>query len=221
MSLFGVPRVKICCIQNVSEARLAIRYGAAAIGLISEMPSGPGPISEEKISVIAGNIPPAVASFLLTSKQDTISIIAQQKKCRVNTIQICDRLLTGSYADFRSELPGISIVQVIHITGEDAIDRAVRLAPQVDGILLDSGSPDAEVKQLGGTGRVHNWRISRRIREAVDVPVFLAGGLHAGNVAAAMEEVQPYAVDVCNGVRTNGLLDEKKLSDFFDRIVSR
>ena len=62
------PRIKICCIQNKEEAFTAIDFGASAIGLVSEMPSGPGPISDEKISEIAAVVPPPIATFLLTRK---------------------------------------------------------------------------------------------------------------------------------------------------------
>ena len=210
-----IPRVKICCIRSTQEAWLAIRYGAAALGLVSAMPSGPGVIPEAQIAAIAAAIPPAVASFLLTSQQDPATIIAQQRRCRVNTIQLCDRLAPDSYQTLRAALPGIALVQVVHVTGEAAIAEALSVAPHVDGILLDSGDPSLPIKQLGGTGRVHNWQISRRIRELVRVPVFLAGGLHAGNIAEAVRLVRPFGVDVCTGVRTNGALDEARLAAFF------
>ncbi len=209
-----LTRVKICCIKTIEEARLAIRYGASAIGLVSEMPSGPGVISEDVIREIAAIIPPGISSFLLTSKRDTKDIIEQQKRCGVNTIQICDRITGGSYEDLRKAMPGISIVQVIHVTGPEAIEEALSVSPYVKGILLDSGKPDLKIKELGGTGRTHNWAVSRKIRERVSVPVFLAGGLRAENVADAIREVEPFGVDVCSGVRTGGKLDEKKLSDF-------
>ncbi|HBL12249.1 MAG TPA: N-(5'-phosphoribosyl)anthranilate isomerase [Cyanobacteria bacterium UBA11162] len=212
------PRVKICCISNVEEAKLAIHYGASALGLISEMPSGPGIISEGLIAQIASIVPPGVSSFLLTSKFDTLAIIAQQRRLGVNGIQICDRLQFGSHGDLRQALPGIAILQTIHITGEEAIEEALTVAPHVSGLLLDSGNPALEIKELGGTGRVHDWTISRRIRELVDIPVFLAGGLNADNVKEAIHAVQPFAVDVCNGVRTNGQLDESKLLQFFNRV---
>jgi phosphoribosylanthranilate isomerase len=209
------PRVKICCIASVAEARLAIRYGAAALGLVSEMPSGPGPIEEEEIAQIAVTVPPPVVSVLLTSKQDVTSIIAQQRRCGVGAIQIVDRLTTGSYRDLRAALPGIRLIQVIHVGGEESFEEAVAIAPQVDALLLDSGNQSLPIKELGGTGRVHDWQVSRAIREAVDVPVFLAGGLNAENIAAAISLVGPFAVDVCTGVRTNGALDETKLARLF------
>jgi phosphoribosylanthranilate isomerase len=182
------------------------------------MPSGPGVIAEDLIAHIAAKIPPGVASFLLTSKQDTTSIIEQQRRCRVNTIQICDRLETGSYEELREAMPGIALVQVIHVTGEESIEEAVRIAPHVNALLLDSGNQSLAIKELGGTGRVHNWEISRTIRERVDVPIILAGGLNADNVAAAIRQVGPFGLDVCSGVRTGGQLDEGKLARFFAAI---
>lgn len=212
------PRVKICCISSVEEAWAAIEHGASALGLVSEMPSGPGVISDDLLREIAGITPPAISSFLLTCKQDTTAIIEQQRRAGVNTIQICDRLERVSYNVLRRALPGIAIVQVIHVTGPEAVDEAIAVAPHVDGILLDSGNQTLAVKELGGTGRTHDWTLSRRIRESVEVPIFLAGGLKASNIAEAIRQVEPFGVDVCSGVRTDGKLDEAKLSEFF-RII--
>jgi len=218
MRTTATPRVKVCCIASVEEAKIAIELGAAAVGLVSEMPSGPGVISEELIEQIAASIPPPVTSFLLTCRQDVGSIIDQQKRLRVNAIQLCDHLEGGSHRQLRDALPGISLVQVIHVNGPESIKEAVVIAPHVDAILLDSGNRTAAVKELGGTGRVHDWNLSKQIREAVHVPVFLAGGLNSDNVAAAINQVGPFAVDVCSGVRTEGRLDQNKLSRFFEAV---
>ncbi len=212
------PRVKICCIGSVEEAKLAIRYGASALGLVSEMPSGPGILSEGLIAQVAAMVPPMVASVLLTSKADTMGIIAQQRRLGVNTVQICDRLRSGTYDDLRQALPGIAIIQVIHVTGTESIEEALSIAPHVHGLLLDSGNQSLPIKELGGTGRIHNWEISRRIRELVDVPVFLAGGLNSDNIVDAIQKVEPFGVDICSGVRTDGKLDEVKLSQFFSQV---
>jgi phosphoribosylanthranilate isomerase len=212
------PRVKICCIASIEEAWMAIEAGASAVGLVSAMPSGPGPIAEELIAEIAASIPPGVSSFLLTCLQDAKSIIDQQRRLRVNTIQICDRLTEGSYQDLHDALPGVSLVQVIHVTGPEAVDEAISIAPHVDAILLDSGNQSLAIKELGGTGRTHDWTLSRKIRESIEVPLFLAGGLNPANVATAIREVQPFGIDVCSGLRTNGNLDRQKLQTFFDRI---
>ena len=194
---------------------MAVRYGASALGLVSQMPSGPGVIAEETITEIAATVPPGVATFLLTSNGDAESIIAQQRRTRVNTIQLCDSVEPGCHAQLREALLGIALVQVIHVTGEDSIAEAVTMGQKVDALLLDSGNQKLAVKQLGGTGRKHDWRISRRIVESVRVPVFLAGGLNPDNVANAINEVSPYGLDVCSGLRTNGELDEQKVRQFF------
>lgn len=212
------PRVKICCIADTAEAHLAVRHGASALGLVSEMPSGPGVITEEQITVIARQVPPGVASFLLTSRQEPRDIAAQQRRCGTNTLQICDRVERRAYRELRAELPGIALVQVIHVTGPESVDEAMEVAPEVHGILLDSGNQSLAVKELGGTGRVHDWTLSRRIREAVAVPVFLAGGLRPENIGEALRQVAPFGVDLCSGVRTDGKLDAAKLARFFEAI---
>ena len=212
------PRVKICCIKSIEEAKLAIEFGASALGLVSEMPSGPGVISDDKIIEIAQFVPPPIATFLLTSKTDAKEIIAQQKKLGTNTIQIVDKLKTGTYKNIKEALQGINIVQVIHVIDDSSIDEAIKISENVDAILLDSGNPNLEVKELGGTGRRHNWEISRKIREAIKIPLFLAGGLNHSNAREAIETVSPFALDVCSGVRTGGNLDSSKLKLFFDEI---
>jgi phosphoribosylanthranilate isomerase len=214
------PRVKICCIASIEEAWTAIEHGASALGLVSAMPSGPGPIPEDLIAIIAAQIPPPIASFLLTCKRDVPSIVEQQRRLRTNTIQICDRLEPGSHSQLREALPGINLVQVIHVTGPESVDEAVAVAPFVDAILLDSGNQSLAVKELGGTGRAHDWNLSARIREVIEVPLFLAGGLNSSNVAEGIRQVQPFGVDICSGVRTDGLLDEVKLKAFFESVLS-
>jgi len=196
----------------------AIRSGASAIGLVAEMPSGPGPIPDELIRQIAAATPPPVATFLLTSRTSAKGIIEHHRRTNTNTIQIVDALSEGTYEDLRIAMPYIKIVQVIHVVSEASIEEAVRISASADAILLDSGNPNLKVKELGGTGRVHNWNLSRRIREQVSCPVFLAGGLNPDNVRNAIETVEPFAVDVCSGVRTNGLLDEKKLERFISEV---
>jgi len=218
MKATRTPRVKICCIGSVEEAALAVECGASALGLVSQMPSGPGVIGDDLIAEIAASVPPAIGSFLLTSRQSVREIVAQQHACRTNTIQICDHLTSGTHRELKQSLPGISVVQVIHVTGPGSLEEAMRLEASVDGILLDSGNQKLAIKELGGTGRTHDWKLSRTIRERVDVPLFLAGGLTADNVAQAIGEVRPFGIDICSGVRTDGKLDEAKLKRFFSAV---
>lgn len=207
-------RIKICCISSKEEAQLAIRYGADALGLVGKMPSGPGPIEDELIAEIAKTIPPPIASFLLTSEQSSKSIIEHLQRTHTNTVQIVDELTEGAYKDIREELPTIRLVQVIHVSDEESIMQALRVEDDVDAILLDSGNPKASVKTLGGTSNTHNWEISRELVRRVKVPVFLAGGLNPQNVKSAIDTVNPFGVDICSGLRTDGNLDETKLKAF-------
>jgi phosphoribosylanthranilate isomerase len=208
------PRVKVCCISSWTEARLAIDLGASALGLVSDMPSGPGIIPDDLIAEIAAAAPPPIATFLLTSERSAADIIAHHQRVRTSAIQMVDTPEEGSYERLRDGLPGVKLVQAVHVTGPEALYEALIAAPHVDALLLDSGRPALAVRELGGTGRTHDWRLSRQIREAVDIPVFLAGGLRVDNVRDAIAEVEPFGLDLCTGVRTDGRLDRAKLAPF-------
>src|SRR5689334_16963186 len=127
-------RIKICCISSVEEARLAIRLGTDALGLVGKMPSGPGPIADELIATIAKTIHPPIASFLLTSEQSSAAIINHIKRTGVNTVQIVDELTHGTYDHIREALPFVKIVQVIHVTGQESIEQAIGVQQYVDTI---------------------------------------------------------------------------------------
>ncbi len=212
-------RVKICCISSKEEAKMAVHYGASALGLVGKMPSGPGIITDELIHDIAKMVPPPIATFLLTSETNSESIIEHYKKVNTSTIQIVDALNDRQYQKIREALPNVKIVQVIHVLDENSIREAVEISSFGDAILLDSGNPNLSTKVLGGTGRIHNWDLSKKIRENISIPVFLAGGINKDNVRQAIDHVQPFGVDLCTSVRTNGKLDEKKLEDFFKTIL--
>ena len=218
MRLAHLPVVKICCIASVEEARLAMSAGASALGLVSAMPSGPGAIVDELIAEIAATVAPPIATFLLTARQDADGIIEQHRCCRTTTLQLVDHVPAAELRKLRVALPGIGLVQVIHVTGAESIDEARSVAGLVDALLLDSGNQKLAVKELGGTGRTHDWRLSRRIRDEVGVPLFLAGGLNAGNVVEAVSAVAPYGLDLCSSVRSEGRLDAAKLHGFFSAL---
>ncbi len=214
MRLPHLPALKVCCISSVDEARLAIAHGAAALGLVSSMPSGPGVIDEALIAEIAARVPPTIETFLLTCLQQAEAIVAQQRRCGTSTLQLVDHVPHDELRRLRAGLPGIRLVQVIHVRDEASVDEACAAAPYVDALLLDSGNPALAVKQLGGTGRVHDWSLSARIRERAGVPLFLAGGLRAENVAQAVAAVRPFGLDICSGVRSEGRLDAARLAAF-------
>lgn len=210
----GRLRVKVCCIGSTLEADMAIGAGADVLGLVSAMPSGPGPIPEADIASIVRHVGTRLATLLLTSQQDAASIARQLDLIGPTVVQLVDALADRQYVELRTSHPHVALMQVIHVRNAESVREALHVAPFVDAILLDSGNPSAAVKELGGTGRVHDWGISRRIRDAVDLPVFLAGGLRPTNVADAIDAVNPYGVDVCSGVRVGGALDAAVLHDF-------
>lgn len=194
---------------------MAAAAGAHALGLVSAMPSGPGVIDEELIAEIVRTAPPGVETFLLTAHQEADAVIDQHRRCRPSTLQLVDHFPSHELARLRRALPGVKLVQVIHVTGPESVDEACAAAPLVDMILLDSGNQKLAVKELGGTGRTHDWDLSRQIRQACGKPMFLAGGLKPENVAQALRHVQPFGLDLCSGVRTDGRLDPVKLNTFF------
>ena len=212
------PKVKICCIRSIEEARTAIEYGASALGLVGYMPSGPGVIGDELIYQIVKSVPPPISTFLLTSETKAQNIIAHYKRVQTSVIQIVDELKNREYDILRNELLNVKLVQVIHVIDDNSVKEAIEVSKYVDAILLDSGNPNLSVKELGGTGRTHNWELSREIRKLIPVPLFLAGGINKDNVKQAIETVKPFGLDLCSGVRTNGKLDPQKLKEFFNAI---
>lgn len=211
-------RVKICCISSEAEAKIAIEYGASALGLVGNMPSGPGVITDQQIKQIAKIVPPPIATFLLTSETQATDIIEHYRKVNTSTIQIVDELADQQYQQLRDALPHVKLVQVIHVIDSNSVAQAIEISQFVDAILLDSGNPNLSVKELGGTGRTHNWELSKQIRQSIKVPLFLAGGLNQNNVKQAIATVQPFGIDLCSSVRTNDKLDPKKLKAFFKAI---
>lgn len=197
---------------------MAIAAGASAIGLVGKMPSGPGPIEDEIIFNIASRVPPPIATFLLTSRTHAMDILKHHQRTMTNTIQLVDDVPDEDFTIIKERAPYIKLVQVVHVTDESSVEYASRKSEYADALLLDSGNPNLPVKELGGTGRVHDWSLSRKIVEQVKVPVFLAGGLNPGNVKQAIEEVGPYGVDICSGIRSSGKLDQMKMEAFFKAI---
>jgi len=207
-------RVKICCIASVEEARLAVALGADAVGLVARMPSGPGPITDDLIADIARTVPPPMATFLLTCETDVEAIVDHAHRTRTNVLQLVDWVEPAHHRAIRAALPGVKLVQVLHVEDDRVLDQARRASGTVDALLLDSGRPAAATKELGGTGRLHDWALSREVVERFDIPVFLAGGLDAGNAAEAIARVRPFGLDVCSGVRTDDDLDPTKAAAF-------
>ncbi len=211
-------RVKICCIATVEEAAMAIDAGADLLGLVGPMPSGPGPIGLDRAAVIAAGLPPGIGAVLLSSATTLERLEAELRLVRPAALQLVDAVAPAVLEQLRQRAGPTRLLQVLHVTDASVVAAARALAPLVDGFLLDSGRPDAPVKELGGTGRTHDWSLSRAVVEAVDRPVFLAGGLGPANVARAIAAVRPFGVDLCSGIRRDGRLDRELLAAFMDTV---
>jgi phosphoribosylanthranilate isomerase len=213
-------RVKVCCIASAEEAEMAVAAGADALGLVGAMPSGPGPIPDDRIAEIARLVPPPVATFLLTSETTAEAISAHIRATGPTAVQVVSHIEPAEAARLAVLEPRVRRVQVIHVEGSDALDLIPLYAPHVHAFLLDSGRPNATIRELGGTGRVHDWAVSAAFVQASPVPVFLAGGLTPDNAGEAIRRVRPYGLDLCSGVRTEGRLDPAKLESFMRSVRS-
>ncbi|HCY13613.1 MAG TPA: N-(5'-phosphoribosyl)anthranilate isomerase [Gammaproteobacteria bacterium] len=211
-------RVKVCCMASAAEARLAAGLGADALGLVGQMPSGPGVIGLAAAARIARAVPAGVDTFLLTSATGAQEIMQDLAVCPASAVQIVRHIDPDEYPALIEKVPQVRRVQVVHIEDEGALDLVARYEPLVDVFLLDSGKTSGPGQQFGGTGATHDWAISRRFVEGTDVPVYLAGGLNSTNVFEAITKVRPYGVDLCTGVRTDDRLDSSKLEAFMSEV---
>lgn len=206
---------KVCCIQSEAEMALAAGAGAAFGGLVGAMPSGPGPIDDARIRAIAAAAPAGIVPVLLTARRDAAEIVDHVRATGVAAVQIVRPVPAAVRLAVRGALPGVEILQVVHVEGPGVVAAAVAAAEGADYVLLDSGRPGAAVAELGGTGRVHDWTVSARVVRAVGVPVLLAGGLGPANAAAALRAVAPWGLDVCSGLRDpEGALLPERLDAF-------
>lgn len=198
---------------------MAIEAGADALGLVAAMPSGPGPISDNAIAEIAAVVPPPISTFMLTAEKTAEAISSHVLATRPTTVQIVSHIEETEAAMLADLQSHVRRVQVVHVEDQSALDLIPVYSPYVHAFLLDSGRPNAAVPELGGTGRRHDWSISRAFVAASPLPVFLAGGLTPENVQLAIREVDPFGVDLCSGVRTNDRLDPAKLRAFVTAVA--
>lgn len=207
-------RVKICCIASVDEARMAAEAGAELLGLVGPMPSGPGVLTLGEAGRIAAHAPPAARPILLTASDTAAGIVADAARAGVSAVQVVRHIAVGEARDLAAR--GLDYVQVVHVEGRGCLDLIDMYAGHCGAFLLDSGRPSAA--ELGGTGRVHDWSVSAEFCRRSPRPVFLAGGLTPGNVAAAIARVRPAGVDICSGLRRNGALDPGLLAAYMAAI---
>ncbi len=201
--------------QSEDDVRLALDAGADAFGLVARMPSGPGPIPDPLIRDIAAAFPERL-SILLSSRTEPSAIRDHLARCGTRGLQLVDAVTAETRAAVKAGFPDLLLIQTVHVGGPAAACAARRAAEHADMLLLDSGAPEPAdgARELGGTGRTHDWQVSAEIVRESPVPVWLAGGLDAENVGRAIETVRPYGVDVCSRLRPASALDPALLQAF-------
>lgn len=210
------PRIKICCLSSTIEVAIAVEQGADLLGFVSPPLAGLGVIDESLISELIGSVPPGCVAVLLTGLTELDEIVAQVVRCRPDALQLVRSTTVEVRQRLRQAFPGLRLIQVVHVHGEEAVQAALDAQVASHGLILDSAVLDGPTQQLGATGTTHDWAVSARIVDAVDVPVYLAGGLSAANVGEARATVGSFGLDLCSSVRTDGVLDAQKVRAFIE-----
>jgi phosphoribosylanthranilate isomerase len=204
--------LKICGIQTPAEADAAISAGATALGVLLGLTHvAEDQVTEDAARDIIRAIDSRAETVLVTHLLDQGRIAALAAAIGARAIQVHDDLPPEGMRRLRALAPRRRLIKAIHVTGPEALGKVAAYAGLADALLLDSRTAD----RLGGTGRTHDWSLSRAIVRASPVPVYLAGGLRPGNVRAAIEAVRPAGVDVNSGVEDlTGAKDPVAMRDF-------
>ena len=206
--------IKICGMQSTAEVEIAMAAGATCVGFVGEGLTPPGCLSDEAVLEIVGAIEDRKSIVLLTPHSTVAAVVAQQRRVGAGALQLCRPFGREALLALRQSLPGVQLIQVVHMGDLGGLERARAVAGIAEVGLLDAGSTDGDSQVFGGTGRVHDWHESAAIVAELDTPVWLAGGLSPSNVGEAIELVSPAGVDVCSGLRREGRLVESLAREF-------
>jgi phosphoribosylanthranilate isomerase len=219
-----MTRVKICGIKNQAELNTAIRCGADAVGFITEVPvDTPRRISLETAAKLIKQVPPLVESVLVIMPERAEEVYHMANTAKPSMVQLHKDPSYELLEEIQNLRQHIKIIQTVTIPERGvchttSLHEYIKLlSPYVDAVLLDT----LTTKGTGGTGKTHNWQISREIVEQSPLPVILAGGLNPENVEDAIRAVKPFAVDTASGVETQGVKDEHKVKAFIRRAKCR
>lgn len=205
-----MTRIKVCGIMNRTELSQAVSAGADAVGFVVEIEDSRHCLSGDQAADLIKDVPLFTRSVAVIAPRDVDGAIELARRTRADVLQIHGSLSPGDMA----ELKGRVHQKLVAAVAGGAESETVRAyAGSADAILLDTLANG----KLGGTGAVHDWNHSAEIAQSLagmNVPVILAGGLNAGNVAEAILKVKPYAVDVSSGTETAGKKDPNKILSF-------
>jgi phosphoribosylanthranilate isomerase len=214
------PRIKICGMKDPDSVMTAVKYGADAVGFITEVPvSTPRKIDRENAKELVASTPPFVSTVMVCMPDSLDTALELTRFVVPDAVQVHSSM---SKEDLRvlKDNTGVKLIKTIHIDSETDVGSAVEkingLYNIADAILLDTKIDG----KTGGTGTVHDWVMSAKITRHSSLPVILAGGLSPGNVADAFRTVRPYGVDTASGVETEGVKDEDKIMMFINNARS-
>ncbi|GAB6077088.1 phosphoribosylanthranilate isomerase [Desulfurobacterium crinifex] len=199
-------KVKICGITNLEDALTATEAGADALGFILYSKSKRF-IKAKDVRKITLNLPPFILKVGVFVNEDPRNVLEILSYAHLDFAQ-----LHGDETPEECEYIGANrVIKVFRLKEIAEIEKIEPYIGKIRAILLDTYSKDS----FGGTGKTFNWEIARAVKERFDIPVILSGGLNPENVAKAIREVNPYAVDVSSGVETEpGKKDKEKVFQF-------
>ena len=203
-------RVKICGITSVKDLNIAIEAGADAIGMVVDVAQSPRNITITQAKEIIKATPLFIDTVVVTVPEDIDHLVKINKELKPRILQIHG--LEDSYHKIRDKLPYVQLFGAVRVKPGLKIEWVVKFTSYLDAILLDSYVPDKK----GGSGVIHDWEISKRIKNAVaPTPLILAGGLTPQNIKKAINTVKPNGVDVSSGVEASpGIKDRDKVFEF-------
>ena len=201
-------RVKICGVTNESDLRAVDAAGADAVGVIADVPvDTPREVSLDEASRLVDAAPPFLTTTLVTMPETVDDAVDAAERVGSDVLQLHGDCGPEDLGAIRAAVDA-DLVAVVNAADPE---RARTVAPAVDAVLVDS----VDESGAGGTGETHDWAATAEVAATLDAPVILAGGLTPGNVAEAVDAVDPYAVDVASGVeRTGGRKDRDAVRAF-------
>jgi len=198
-------KIKICGITSRRDAQAATEAGVNALGFIFA-PDSPRSVSLVGAARIIDDLPPFISKVAVTVDAPEGTIRQIIETCGVDTVQ----LHGNEPPEFCARFENIKVIKAFQVRPELSLESLRAYAFVTDAWLLDTYRPG----KAGGTGVTFNWETARQIRQ-IGHPIILAGGLGPANVAQAIAQVQPFAVDVASGVESSpGHKDLQKLVEF-------
>ncbi|QDX40596.1 phosphoribosylanthranilate isomerase [Salarchaeum sp. JOR-1] len=192
-----MTRVKVCGITNEADAAAAVDAGADALGFIVDVPvDTPRELDPERAAALAASVPPFVTTVLVTMPDAPDDAADLAARVRPDVLQVHGDVPA---TDLAALADGVD-AKLVKTVDADSPEDAARYDDAADALLVDS----TDASGAGGTGRTHDWTVTRDLAARLDSPIVLAGGLTPDNVAEAVETVRPFAVDVASGVEESG-----------------